>query len=113
MKNRSSKDQVASLMTALRELNATYSDPVNAGELSRWLDLKEKGSTYPAARRVVSAAIGAGHAILSNRHGYFVARSEKQLQVYLNDLMQRQIKLSGRILGVYKAFHGYGPKNVR
>ncbi len=107
------KDLIQPLMTGLRAHSASQSKPVRAELLSEWLELKEKGSTYPRTRQVILAAIGAGHPIVSNRKGYFVARSEKQLQVYLNDLMQRQIKLSGRILGVYRAFHGYGSKHVR
>ncbi len=107
------KDLVQPLMEALRMLSATQSHPARAELLSNWLELKEKGSTYPRTRQIILAAIGKGHPIVSNRKGYFLARSEKQLQVYLNDLMQRQIKLSGRILGVYRAFHGYGSKHVR
>ena len=106
MKKRSPESLVKSVMNALRTFDANQMHPVNAAELSDWMDMNEKGSTYPRARRVVLAAIDAGHPIVSNRKGYYVAKTEKQLQVYLNDLMQRQMKLSGRILGVYRAFHG-------
>ncbi len=103
---RDKRELIPQLMDTLKHLGASQTNPITAGVLSDWLNLDETESTYPRARMVIRNAIDAGHPIVSNRHGYFVARTQKQLQVYLNDLMGRQIKLSARILGVYKAYHG-------
>jgi hypothetical protein len=79
-----------------------------AGELSHNAHLHEKNDTYPRARMVVRELIDDGHVIGSTREGYRMLTTGKEVQVYLNSLLKRQIGISKRIQAVYDSARSAG-----
>jgi len=65
--------------------------------------LVETNDSYPMTRKLIRELINEGHCIGSNRDGYYLMFNGKEVQSYLNSLLQRQIAISKRIEAVYNA----------
>lgn len=92
------------IKVALEGITPDY--PISANTLAVVLRIPETHATCPNTRACVRAAIQSGVPIGSNSKGYFMITSEQQMQVYLNRLLQRQVKLAARITDVYRAYYG-------
>jgi len=99
------QERIEDLTDYLWACEATENNPMPVKEIAAFLVMQEKSDSKPQTRKLIAMAIDKGHPIGSNNKGYFMLRTEKEMQKYLNNLMQRQIALSKRILGVYNAFH--------
>jgi hypothetical protein len=75
--------------------------PVKAEFISMSAGLVETDDTYPKARKIIRELIDDGYCIGSSNEGYYLMQSGKEVQVYLNSLLQRQIAISNRIAAVY------------
>ena len=94
------------IMFILDDKYATMDYPVKVREISLALGLSESDPSCPATRKKIWEAIKEGNPIGCNGKGYFIIRSDKEMQSYLNSLMRRQIALSERITDVYRAYYG-------
>ena len=74
---------------------------IKARELSIGAGFVETDDSYPKARKAIRELIDEGHCIGSRYDGYFLMQSGKEVQGYLNSLLQRQIAISHRIAAVY------------
>ena len=84
---------------------ATESTPITARMLSNATSRYEDG-TAPQTRKFIRELIAEGYPIASNRKGYYLIRSGKQMQRYMNELAGRISALSSRIHDVYHAYKG-------
>ncbi len=80
-------------------------EPVTALRLSRYAHLQESDKSAPKARKMIRELIAEGTPIGSSVRGYFLLKTEKEVQIYLNKLMSRSVALSSRIVDVYHAFN--------
>ena len=79
-----------------------------AMELSDAAGLGEMDSSAPKARKVILELIEDGNVIGSNVKGYQLLTTGKEIQVYLNALLKRQMGISRRIQAVYDAAQAKG-----
>lgn len=56
-------------------------------------------------RREIAELIEMGYPIGSDVNGFFLIKTEKQLQVVFNGLMKKQVALSKRIANLYDGFY--------
>ena len=91
--------QKAAIMRKLKKTKY----PITASWLSQEAFMYETG-TAPRTRKLIRELVAEGNPIGSCQDGYFLIKSEKELQVYLNKLMSRSVALSSRILDTYNAF---------
>jgi hypothetical protein len=103
MTNYETEQQIADF---LRLVGANPNKPIPVSEIASVLCIKDSGSCPRTRKYILSAIENLGAPIGSNSGGYFMLNAEKELQVYLNGLMSRQVALSRRILAVYNAYHG-------
>lgn len=94
------------IIDALRIHNATETKPVTASELAFYLGLDWNDPTRRSTRKAIRRAVEEGARIGSNGKGYFLLRSKKQCQKYLNSLMTQMVRLSERIALVHNAMQG-------
>lgn len=86
--------------------DTTKENPMPVKQISEILGIKDT-SGCPRTRKLILKAMKQFNVpIGSNNFGYFLIRTEKEMQEYLNKLMQLQIALSDRIKVTYYAFHG-------
>jgi len=84
----------------------TQREPIPVRNITSIIGITD-GESCPRTRKLILSAMKNNNvAIGSNRGGYFLLRSEKEMQEYLNELMSRQIAISKRIEITYYAFHG-------
>jgi len=84
----------------------TQSEPIPVRNIASIIGITD-GESCPRTRKLILSAMKNNNvAIGSNRGGYFLLQSEKEMQEYLNELMSRQIAISKRIEITYYAFHG-------
>lgn len=76
---------------------------MKVNRLARWADVTETSDTCPTTRGLIRELIDEGHIIGSNSNGYFLIDTAKEMQVYLNSLLKRQMGISKRIQAVYDA----------
>lgn len=81
-------------------------NPITVRNIAGIVGINDSESCPRTRKLILSAMKNNNVAIGSNRKGYFLLRSEKEMQEYLNELMQRQIAISKRIEITYYAFHG-------
>jgi len=74
-----------------------------AKELSIKACVLESDSTCPRTRSLIKELIIDGKLIGSSKDGYKLMTSGKEVQVYLNSLLKRQMGMSRRIQAVYDA----------
>ena len=86
--------------------STTQSSPITVNDISDIVGINDNGSCPRTRKLILSAMKNNNVAIGSNRRGYFLLRTEKEMQSYLNELMSRQIAISKRIEITYYAFHG-------
>lgn len=88
-------------------LSGTSQDePITVRDIASIVGIND-GESCPRTRKLILSAMRNNNvAIGSNRSGYFLLKSEKEMQEYLNELMARQIAISKRIEITYYAFHG-------
>jgi len=82
-----------------------------AAELSRaaYLNETSDGSgTFPVARKAIRSLIDDGYVIGSSISGYKMLTTGKEVQVYLNALLKRQMGISARIQAVYDSAQNKG-----
>ena len=84
----------------------TQASPITVNDITAIVGITDSGSCPRTRKLILSAMKNNNVAIGSNRKGYFILRSEKEMQEYLNELMSRQIAISKRIEITYYAFHG-------
>lgn len=85
---------------------SSQSDPITVRNISGIVGIND-GESCPRTRKLILSAMKNNNvAIGSNRGGYFLLQTEKEMQEYLNELMSRQIAISKRIEITYYAFHG-------
>ena len=84
----------------------TQGSPITVNDIAAIVGITDNGSCPREDEVNVAAKRNNNVAIGSNRKGYFLLRSEKEMQEYLNGLMSRQIAISKRIEITYYAFHG-------
>jgi Cys-tRNA synthase (O-phospho-L-seryl-tRNA:Cys-tRNA synthase) len=85
--------------------NTTQTSPIVVNDIADIVGITDSGSCPRTRKLILSAMKNNNIAIGSNRRGYFILRSEKEMQEYLNELMSRQIAISKRIEITYYAFH--------
>lgn len=85
---------------------SSQSNPITVRNIAGIVGINDSESCPRTRKLILSAMKNNNVAIGSNRKGYFLLRSEKEMQEYLNELMQRQIAISKRIEITYYAFHG-------
>ena len=85
--------------------SSTEARPITARQLSNQCSRYEDG-TAPQTRGLIRELISEGYPIASNRKGYYMIRSGKQMQKYMNDLAGRIAGISQRIHDVYTAYIG-------
>jgi chromosome segregation and condensation protein ScpB len=83
--------------------------PITAKTLARQAGIDETDDTCPKTRKLIRDLIRDGHCIGSENTGYKLMQTGKEVQEYLNSLLQRQIALSKRIADVY---HGAVKNNI-
>ena len=66
------------------------------------VNIDEQSDSAPVTRGYVRELIEDGHPIGSDKNGYRLLQTAKEVQVYLNSLLKRQIALSTRIQNVYE-----------
>ena len=79
-----------------------------AKELSVKAGVHESNGTCPQTRLLIKELIDDGKLIGSNIDGYKLMTSGKEVQVYLNSLLKRQMGMSRRIQAVYDAAQKMG-----
>jgi len=84
----------------------TQRAPIAVKDIANIVGINDSESCPRTRKLILSAMKNNNIAIGSNRKGYFLLRSEKEMQEYLNELMSRQIAISKRIEITYYAFHG-------
>lgn len=77
-------------------------------EIANWTRMHESDDSQPRHRALIRDLIGEGYLIGSTGNGYKLMTTAKEVQVYMNSLMKRQIGVSARILSVYNAAKGKG-----
>lgn len=82
--------------------------PVTTRELAIDLGLREVNDTFPKIRQAIRVLINEGWPIGASSEGYFLLTTAKDVQEYLNNLLQRQMGISKRIQAVYDAAIGRG-----
>jgi hypothetical protein len=93
------------VLKAIKQATETY--PVSSATLARKSNPYSGDAyapTHPGTRKIIRELVKEGNPIASNGKGYFYIRSGKQLQRYLNSLLQRQTALADRISDTY---YGY------
>lgn len=94
----SKKDEI------LNELRNSYPNQTwTAKELSIVVGISETSDTCPTTRGYIRDLIDDGHVIGSSRDGYKLLQTGKEVQAYLNSLLERQMGISRRIAAVYEA----------
>jgi len=85
--------------------DTTNAEPMPVRDISELLNIND-GETCPQTRKIIYNAMK-NHdvAIGSCNKGYFILRTEHEMQRYLNSLLKRQIGITERIDTVYHAFH--------
>lgn len=76
---------------------------IKARDLAVMGGIVESNDTSPATRSIIKTLINDGHVIGSNRNGYKLMTSGKEVQRYLNSLLKRQMGISRRIQAVYES----------
>ena len=76
---------------------------VKAETLAQTAYINETNDTSPATRGLIRELIDEGHIIGSTSKGYHLIDTAKEMQVYLNSLLKRQMGISKRIQAVYDA----------
>ncbi|MHC4640091.1 MAG: hypothetical protein ACYS32_00500 [Planctomycetota bacterium] len=86
------------------------STPITARRLADCADVDwyDASGTRPYTRKLIRELISEGNPIGSNNKGYFLLRSDRETQRYLNALLQRQAALSQRIADVFYGKMGGG-----
>lgn len=79
-----------------------------AKELAKIGGLIESNDTNPKTRSIIKSLIKGGDVIGSNSNGYKMLTNGKEVQLYLNSLLKRQIGISQRIQDVYNSATGRG-----
>lgn len=74
-----------------------------AGSLAWGAMITEQSDTYPKTRALIKEMINEGHLIGSTSEGYKRLQTGKEVQLYLNSLLKRQMGISRRIQAVYDA----------
>ena len=88
-------------------LDGTSPDnPMTVREIADIVGINDSGSCSRTRKLILLAMKDNNVAIGSNKNGYFLLNTEKEMQEYLNGLMARQIAISKRIEITYYAFHG-------
>ena len=77
--------------------------PLTAKELAYQVGVVEAHDSCPKVRKAIRSLIDDGYCIRSTSKGYEMATTAKEVQEYLNSLMQRQIAISNRIAAVWNA----------
>ena len=75
---------------------------MTAQEIADRVGIIEMHSTCVRTRGMIRELIKDGYPIGSNAMGYRLMTTAKEVQVYLNSLLKRQIALSTRIQNVYE-----------
>jgi len=95
-------DKESNIVSYLKEVGAVYEDPVSAWQIANACGYRDDR----AVRKIILRAIKKlNKPIGANTHGFYLIRTTKEMQRYLNSLLQRQIKISERIDTVYNAYH--------
>lgn len=81
---------------------------IKAKDLALQAGIIETDETYPKTRKIIRELIDEGMCIGSNNNGYYIMQSGKEVQVYLNSLLKRQIAISNRIAAVYHSGKEWG-----
>lgn len=76
--------------------------------ISNWTRMPDSNDTYPRHREYIRELIDEGYLIGSSKDGYKMMTSAKEVQVYLNSLLKRQLGMSKRIQAVYDAAQNQG-----
>ena len=94
----SHKAQKSTVLSILK--HAT--DRMTAQEIADRVGIIEMHATCVRTRGIIRELIEDGYPIGSNTMGYRLLTTPKEVQVYLNNLLQRQMALSTRIKNVYE-----------
>jgi hypothetical protein len=88
----------------LSTLNTTSArSRMKAQDLAYFAGVPETDTTCPTTRSIIRDLIDDGHVIGATSAGYCLMRTGKEVQNYLNSLLQREMAISARILAVYNA----------
>jgi hypothetical protein len=101
---RSSQEWEQEIIDVLR--GTTPEDPMPVRDIADIIGIND-GTSCPRTRKYILSAMKRNNvAIGSNRRGYFLIRTAKQCQEYLNELLGRSVALSERVKITWYAFHG-------
>lgn len=89
--------QKVSVLTMLECANGR----LTAGDLADQIGIPESADSCPNTRGIIRDLIDDGYPIGSNARGYKLLTSGKDVQAYLNNLLQRQMAISRRIQAIY------------
>lgn len=96
-------DNTLRKMEIINGLTVLGGTTVKAEYLAIGAGIIETDKTYPKTRALIRELIDEGYCIGSKSTGYYLMQTGKEIQIYLNSLLQRQIAISNRIAAVYHA----------
>ena len=92
----------------LNLLDGSVQPSVKVKRIAWVADVAETCDTCPATRGLIKELIHEGHLIGSTNDGYMLMSTAKEVQVYLNSLLKRQMGISRRIQAVHDAAQRMG-----
>lgn len=85
--------------------DTTQAEPMPVKRITEILGIKDTAGCPRTRKLILQAMKELNVPIGSTNLGYYLIRSEKEMQEYLNKLMKLQIALSKRIEITYYAYH--------
>jgi hypothetical protein len=102
--NRSTQEWEQEIINVLR--GTSPEEPITVRDIADIIGMND-GPSCPRTRKYILSAMKNNNvAIGSNRKGYYLIRTAKQCQEYLNELLGRSVALSERIKITWYAFNG-------
>lgn len=89
----------------IMDLLEKHERPIEAYSFAAMLGILHLTDAHRIVRREIAELVAMGYPVGSDAEGFFLIKTEKQLQQVLNGLLKKQVALSKRIANLYDGFY--------